>query len=172
MSILNKGGRFEKVLSVAERMREKNITFSEATYFEIIAACSKLRDWKTTTKMMKEMEPSLPNLSIGLLNHVLRSIGKSGKVEGMMKIFYKLEEYRIEPTLETYNILLDNLLAVGKWRKCVEILNWLETTRLQPPLSIYEKVLNFLEKEGNMEYVVLVREKIEKMQLGEIVAVT
>jgi len=131
----------------------------------------RLRDWKTTTKILKEMEPLLSNLSIGLINHVLRSIGKSGKVEGMMKIFYKLEQYGIEPTLETYSILLDGLSAAGKWRKCVEILNWLENTRLQPPLSMYEKVLNFLEKEGNMDYVVLVQEKIEKMQLRESVAV-
>lgn len=41
MAVLNKGGQHERVLCFAERMREKGVTFGEATYFEIVAACSK-----------------------------------------------------------------------------------------------------------------------------------
>lgn len=40
MRALNKGEHPAKVLSVAEFMREKNIPFTDAIFFEMVSACS------------------------------------------------------------------------------------------------------------------------------------
>lgn len=40
MRAFNKGGQPSKVLLVAEFMREKDITFSDSIFFEMVLACS------------------------------------------------------------------------------------------------------------------------------------
>ncbi|XP_059068254.1 uncharacterized protein LOC131858821 [Cryptomeria japonica] len=92
-------------------------------------------------------------------------------MEEMMKMFYKLEQASIESTLQNYNILLDSLSATGKCRKCMEILSWLGSSSVQPQVNMYKKVLKCLENEGNDKYIVLVQEKIEKMENTEFACV-
>ncbi|KAI3988551.1 hypothetical protein MKX01_026365, partial [Papaver californicum] len=87
MKAFNKGWQPAQVVRLAQLMREKAIPFSEATFFEIISACSMLRDWRTTMSFIEMMEPSFSRVSIGLLNQLLYFIGKSGKVETMLKVF-------------------------------------------------------------------------------------
>ncbi|KAL7225285.1 hypothetical protein ACSBR1_020631 [Camellia fascicularis] len=101
--------------SLAEFMRD--IPFNDATFFEMVSACSMLQDWRTTMYLIKMMEPSFPVISVGLLNQLLHFIGKSGKIETMMKLFYKIVATGTEINFSTYSILLKNLLAAGNWRK-------------------------------------------------------
>lgn len=37
-------------------------------------------------ELIKLIEPSLPRVSIGLVNQLLRILGRSGKIETMMKV--------------------------------------------------------------------------------------
>lgn len=111
--------------------------------------------------LIKLMEPSFGVVSIGLMNQLLHFLGKSGKVEIMMKVsenlsfsfylfictkyrgiywkchtiltfiyfplsshvqlFYKLVASGADINVNTYSILLKNLLMAGNWRKYIEV---------------------------------------------------
>lgn len=42
-----------------------------------------------TTEIISMMEASLPGISVGILNQLLQCIGKSGKIETMIKVIQK-----------------------------------------------------------------------------------
>ncbi|GJN24895.1 hypothetical protein PR202_gb12670 [Eleusine coracana subsp. coracana] len=83
--------------------------------------CNRLRDWKTAGELIEHLDSSLSSISLGTLNHLLNFLGKCGKTESMMKLFYKMVTSCSTVGLSTYEVLLRNLLVVGKWRKYVEV---------------------------------------------------
>ncbi|KAF9679630.1 hypothetical protein SADUNF_Sadunf06G0034700 [Salix dunnii] len=190
MRALNKRGDPSKVLIHAEFMREREIPLSETIFFEMVSACSLLRDWRATIELMKLMEPSFSVVSIGLLNQLLHLLGKSGKIESMMKLFYKIIGSGAEINCKTYSILLKNLLAVGNWRKYIEIwwvsstwgflriflyssevrpgvsqdvLEWMEEARVQPSYGMYCDILSFAQKSG-ATYSSIIQERVESLR--------
>ncbi|GFY96208.1 tetratricopeptide repeat (TPR)-like superfamily protein [Actinidia rufa] len=160
MRAFNKGCQPAKVMSVAEFMRDKGIPFNDAAFFEMVSACSMLRDWRTTVNLIKMMEPSLPVISVGLLNQLLHFIGKSGKIETMMKLFYKIVATGAVINFSTYSILLKNLLASGYWRKYVEVLHWMEDAGIQPSIQMYSSILFRAQRNGGAEYAAVIRERL------------
>ncbi|OMO71314.1 putative pentatricopeptide repeat-containing protein [Corchorus olitorius] len=48
--------------------------------------------------LIKLMEPSFPLVSIGLVNQLLKLVGKSGKIESMMKVLQWMEDAGIQPS--------------------------------------------------------------------------
>ncbi|KAH7557229.1 hypothetical protein JRO89_XS11G0079600 [Xanthoceras sorbifolium] len=164
MRAFNKGDQPTKVLALAEFMREKDIPFSDAIFFEMVSACSILRDWRTTTDLIKLMEPSFPVVSIGLINQLLRLLGKSGKIESMVKLFYKIVASGPEANFNTYLILLKNLLAAGNWRKYIEVLQWMEEAGIQPSNGMFRDIHSFAQKSGGAEYAVIIQEKVESLK--------
>lgn len=116
MRAFNKGGEPSNVFILMDLMREKEVPFTGAVFFEIFSACNtytysyitiinhlstfylsmfssasslnvcSLQEWKRATDLIQMMEPYLPSLSIGLTNQMLHLFGKSGKVEAMMKV--------------------------------------------------------------------------------------
>lgn len=123
----------------------------------------RLQDWRTAVDMIKYIEPSLPVISSGCLNQFLHSLGKSGKIETMLKVsqifsqryyvtknindfpphwyllqypvfllfyfscvqlFFKMLASGADVNLNTYSILLKNLLSSGNWRKYLEVRYW------------------------------------------------
>ncbi|KAK0582912.1 hypothetical protein LWI29_031031 [Acer saccharum] len=164
MRAFNKGDQPTKVLSLAEFMREKDIPFSDAIFYEMVSACSILRDWRTTSELIKLMEPSFPVASIGLINQLLQLLGKSGKNESMMKLFYKIVASGPEANLNTYSILLKNLLAAGNWRKYIEVLQWMEDAGIQPSNGMFHDIYSFSQKSGGAEYAAIIREKVESLK--------
>ncbi|KAG5242651.1 pentatricopeptide repeat-containing family protein [Salix suchowensis] len=148
MRALNKGGDPSK----------REIPLSETIFFEMVSACSLLRDWRTTIELVKLMEPSFSVVSIGLLNQLLHLLGKSGKIESMMKLFYKIIGSGAEINCKTYSILLKNLLAVGNWRKYIEVLEWMEEARVQPSNGMYCDILSFAQKSGASDSSIIQKE--------------
>ncbi|CAI9099897.1 OLC1v1036785C1 [Oldenlandia corymbosa var. corymbosa] len=164
MRAFNRGCQPEKVLLAAEFMKDKNIPFTDAVLFEVISACSMLRDWRIITEVIKMMESSLAVVSVGTLNQLLQCVGKCGKVETMIKLFYKMVSFNVEVNLSTYSILLDNLLAAGNWRKYVEVLHWMEDEGIPPSMKMYHDILFFAQKSAGAEYGAAIRESIESMK--------
>ncbi|KAJ0044038.1 hypothetical protein Pint_17867 [Pistacia integerrima] len=164
MRAFNKGGQPSKVLVLAEFMREKEIPFSEAILFEMVSACSILRDWRTTIDLIKLMEPSLPVASIGLMNQLLHLLGKSGKIESMMKLFFKMVASGCEVNFNIYSTLLKNLLAAGNWRKYIEVLQWMEDAGIKPSHGMFRDILSFAQKSGGMEYASIIQERVESLK--------
>jgi len=62
-------------------------TLSLRTY--LLKFVCRLRDWRKATDIIKLMEPSLHLVSVGTINHLLHFLGKSGKMEIMMKVVGK-----------------------------------------------------------------------------------
>ncbi|KAF7147532.1 hypothetical protein RHSIM_Rhsim03G0026900 [Rhododendron simsii] len=167
----NTGCQPAKVMSLAGVMREKNVPFSDAIFLEMLSACSILRDWSTTTKLIKMMEPSFPVISVGVLNQLLLFIGKSGKIETMMMIFLKIVATGGEISVSTYSIVLKNLLAAGNWRKYIEVttsnirnvLGWMEDAGIQPSFEMYRRILHFAQNGGGAEYAAVIQESVRKL---------
>ncbi|KAM7505449.1 hypothetical protein LguiB_004353 [Lonicera macranthoides] len=164
MRALNKGEHPAKVLSVAEFMREKNIPFTDAIFFEMVSACSLLRDWKTAIELIRMMEPSFHLMSVGLVNQLLHFIGKAGKIESMMKLFYKIVESGTEINSSTYSILLKNLLATRNWRKYIEVMEWMEDAGIRPSSGMYKNIVSFAQKSSGTEYAPVIQERIESLK--------
>ncbi|KAL6639046.1 hypothetical protein ACP70R_022776 [Stipagrostis hirtigluma subsp. patula] len=160
MEALNKGNQPERVLQLMEFMNEKFIPLNQKAYFEIIASCSMLRDWKTASEIIEHLDSSLSSISAGTLNHLLNFLGKCGKTESMMKLFYKMLTSCSTVSLSTYTVLLENLLVVGKWRKYIEVLQWMEDAGVHPTLYMYRSVLPYIWRDNSMDYVILIQEKI------------
>lgn len=164
MRAFNRGSQPDKVLSLLEYMKEKNLPISDAIHFEVISACSLLREWKTVIDMIEVMEPILPNFSTGLLNHLLHFLGKSGKMETMMKLFLKLVASGAEINYSTYSILLKNLLAAGNWQKYIEVLQWMEESGLQPSVAMYRDVVFFAQRNGGSDVAAIIQERIDSLK--------
>lgn len=164
MEALNKGSQPERVLQLMEFMKENRIPLNQKAYFEIIASCSMLRDWKTASEIIEHFDSSLSSISVGTLNHLLNFLGKCGKTESMMKLFYKMVTSCSTVGLSTYTVLLRNLLAVGKWRKYIEVLQWMEDAGLRPTLYMYQSVLPYIWRDNSMDYVTLMQEKINALR--------
>ncbi|KAA3457122.1 pentatricopeptide repeat-containing protein isoform X1 [Gossypium australe] len=156
----NKGGQPSKVLVLAKYMREKAIPLNDAVFFEMVSACSILQDWKTTIDLIKLMEPWFPLVSIGLLNQLLHLLGKSGKIESMMKLFYKILASGVPVSFNTYSILLKNLLAAENWRKYIEVLQWMEDSGIQPSKGMFVDIVSFSQKRCGVEYADKIKEKV------------
>ncbi|KAG4150240.1 hypothetical protein ERO13_D05G383766v2 [Gossypium hirsutum] len=161
----NKGGQPSKVLVLAKYMREKAIPLNDAVFFEMVSACSILQDWKTTIDLIKLMEPWFPLVSIGLLNQLLNLLGKSGKIESMMKLFYKIIASGVPVSFNTYSILLKNLLAAENWRKYIEVLQWMEDSGIQPSKGMFVDIVSFSQKRCGVEYADKIKEKVGKLKL-------
>ncbi|GKV27597.1 hypothetical protein SLEP1_g36756 [Rubroshorea leprosula] len=164
MRAFNKGGQPSKVLTLAEFMREKEIPFSDSVFFEMVSACSMLRDWKTTVDLIKLMEPSFPVVSTGLMNQLLHLLGKSGKIESMMKLFYKIIALGVKVNFKTYSILFKNLLAAGNWRKYIEVLQWMEDAGIQPSDGMFVDIVSFAQKSVGAEYAAIIEERVESLR--------
>lgn len=164
MEALNKGNQHERVLQLMKFMHDQCIQLNQKAYFEIIASCSMLRDWKTASEIIEHLDSSLPSISVGKLNHLLNFLGKCGKTESMMKLFYKMVSSCSTVGLSTYKVLLRNLLAVGKWRKYVEVLQWMEDAGVRPTLYMYQNVLPYIWRDNSMDYITLMQEKINALR--------
>ncbi|XP_020100290.1 pentatricopeptide repeat-containing protein At2g41720 isoform X2 [Ananas comosus] len=162
MEVLNRGCQPEMVIQLVELMREKHIPLNPSASYEIIFSCSMLRDWRTAIQVIEHMEPSFSSTSLGILNQLLHFLGKCGKIETMMKIFFKILASCSNVGCATYSILLKNLLAAGKWRKYIEVLQWMEDAGIQPAAYMYRNVISYAWKENSMEYVALIQEKIKR----------
>ncbi|RVW16467.1 Pentatricopeptide repeat-containing protein [Vitis vinifera] len=121
---------------------------------------AKLREWREIIGLIKLMEPSISVVSIGLLNQLLHFLGKSGKIETMMKLFYKIVASGAEINFYTYSILLKNLLAAGNWRKYIEVLQWMEEAGLQPSVGMYRSISSFAQNRCGAEYAAVIQERI------------
>uniref|UniRef100_A0ACD5V0W5 Uncharacterized protein n=1 Tax=Avena sativa TaxID=4498 RepID=A0ACD5V0W5_AVESA len=168
MEALNIGSQHERVLQLMEFMKEKCIPLNRKAYVEIIASCSMLRDWETASEIIVHFDSSLSSISVGTLNHLLNFLGKCGKTESMMKLFYKMVNSCSTVGLSTYTVLLRNLLVVGKWRKYIEVLQWMEDTGVRPTLYMYQSVLPYMWRDNSMDYVTLMQEKIRMMALRPV----
>ncbi|XP_009617024.2 pentatricopeptide repeat-containing protein At2g41720 isoform X1 [Nicotiana tomentosiformis] len=164
MRSFNRGCQPDKVLLVADFMRERNIPFTEAVLFELVSASSILRDWRMITDIITIMEASLPYVSVGTLNQLLHSIGKSGKTETMIKFFYKVVTSGAEVNLATYSVLLKNLLAAGNWRKYVEVLEWMEDGGIQPASNMYEDILFFAQHSAGTENAAVIKQRLGSLR--------
>lgn len=116
------------------------------------------------TEIITTMEASLPYVSIGMLNQLLHSIGKSGKTETMIKFFYMVVTSGTEVNLTTYSVLLKNLLAAGNWRKYIEVLEWMEDGRLQPSSNMYDDILFFAQRSGGTENAAVIKQRVESLR--------
>ncbi|BAT00611.1 Os07g0213300, partial [Oryza sativa Japonica Group] len=133
-------------------------------YFEIIASCTMIRDWKTASEMIEYLDSSLSSISVGTLNHVLNFLGKCGKTENMMKLFYKMVTSCSTVGLSTYAVVLRNLLVVGKWRKYIEVLQWMEDSGVHPTLYMFQNVLPYIWRENGMDFAATMQEKISSLR--------
>ncbi|CAH2058480.1 unnamed protein product [Thlaspi arvense] len=168
MRAFNKGGQPSNVFILMDLMREKEVPFNGAVFFEIFSACNTLQEWKRAVDVVQMMEPYLPSLSIGLINQMLHLFGKSGKVEAMMKLFYKIIASGVEINLKTYAILLDHLLAVGNWRKYIEVLEWMSDAGIQPSNQMYRDIVSFGERSAGIEFEPLIRQKMGEMNTNKV----
>ncbi|KAK6149140.1 hypothetical protein DH2020_016665 [Rehmannia glutinosa] len=164
MRTFNRGSQPGKILLLAEFMREKKIPFIDAVFFEMVSACSILRDWKTLTDVIHMMETSLPHISVGTLNHLLHSFGKLGKIDTMMKLFLKIVASGAEVDSTTYTVLLKNLLAAGYWRKYIEVMQWMEDAGVPPSAHMYNSILYFAQTSAGTENATAIRERIESLK--------
>nr|UPT49855.1 pentatricopeptide repeat protein AaPPR566 [Agave angustifolia] len=160
MEALNRGCQPTRVLELSELMREKNIPFNSRASFEILSASSMLRDWRKASDIVEHMDPSFSLISVGLLNQLLYFLGKSGKIENMIKLFYKIVASGEKISFTTYSILLKNLLGAGKWRKYIEVLQWMEDAGTRPSLQMYHDVLSYTWRDKSTEYAVQIQERI------------
>lgn len=120
------------------------------------------------------IEPSLSTASVGLLNQLLHFLGKSGKTEAMMKLFYKLLASGAEVNFSTYITVLKNLLAAGNWRKYIEVLEWMKDAGVQPSSRMYYDIFSFAQRSAGAEHaasiyhrVGLLKEKSADLALGD-----
>ncbi|RYR51812.1 hypothetical protein Ahy_A06g026785 isoform B [Arachis hypogaea] len=164
MRAFNKGGQPGRVLSLAESMREKDIPFSDTIYFEMVSACSLLHDWRTAVDIMKYIEPSLPVISSGCLNLFLKFLGKSGKIETMLKLFYKMLASGADINLNTYSVILKTLLSSGNWRKYLEVLQWMEDSGIQPSNEMYHDISSYSQRCVGAENAAVVKERLESVK--------
>ncbi|KAL8225363.1 hypothetical protein R6Q57_017920 [Mikania cordata] len=160
MRAFNRGSQPAKVLVVAEYMQDMNIPMNDAIYFEMLSACSILRDWRKMVELIGLIEPSFNTMSIGLLNQLLHSIGKLGKTETMIKIFYKIVTTGAEINNSTYLVLLKNLLAAQNWRKYLEVMEWMVDSGIEPPVDMYHNILSFARNSGR-ECSVMIHDRVE-----------
>ncbi|KAJ9565397.1 hypothetical protein OSB04_001363, partial [Centaurea solstitialis] len=163
MRAFNRGNQPAKVLVIAEFMQERKIPMNDAIYFEMLSACSMLRDWRKTNELIGMMEGSLNVMSIGLVNQLLHCIGKLGKTETMMKIFYKIVASGAEINKSTYTVLLKNLLAAGNWRKYLEVMQWMKDCGVEPSVEMYQSIVAFSQTSGR-EFSVIIQDKVAAIE--------
>ncbi|RZB47843.1 Pentatricopeptide repeat-containing protein, partial [Glycine soja] len=144
MRSFNKGGQPGRVLSLAEITREKK--FLSLMFLIVIFL---LQDWRTAVDMIKYIEPSLPVISSGCLNQFLHSLGKSGKIELCADV-----------NLNTYSILLKNLLSSGNWRKYLEM----EDAGIHPSNAMYHDISSFSQKCCGDENAAVIKERLESLK--------
>ncbi|GER25863.1 pentatricopeptide repeat-containing family protein [Striga asiatica] len=172
MRAFNRGSQPGKVILIAEFMREKKLPFDDAVFFEIVSACSILRDWKTLTEVIQTMETSLPRISVGTLNHLIHCFGKVGKIDTMMKLFLKVVASGAQIDSSTYTVLLKNLLAAGNWRKYIEVMQWMDDAGIPPSVHVYNSLLSYAQTSCGPENAAVIRKRTEslRMKFGETIS--
>ncbi|KAG6418978.1 hypothetical protein SASPL_121186 [Salvia splendens] len=162
MRAFNRGSQPGKALLLAELMREKVIPYIDAVLFEMVSACTILREWKTLTEVIEMMGTSLPSISVGTLNHLLHSFGKVGKIDTMMKLFLKIVSSRGEADSTTYAVLLKNLLAAGNWRKYIEVMQWMDGAGVPHSAQMYKDLLFIAQTSSGTMNAAAIRERLGK----------
>ncbi|CAA6654058.1 unnamed protein product [Spirodela intermedia] len=176
MKSFNRGCKPERVLALAELMKEKSIPsiprsllkfYHPVACKKILLICDKylflnrmLRDWRTASELVDNLEPSFRFFSLGLFNQILHFFGKSGKVDSMMKLFYKMTASGLDVNRGTYSILLRHLLAAGKWRKYIEVLQWMEDAGIRTSFRMYQNALPYALKDNSEELIGAIQEKM------------
>lgn len=85
-------------------------------------------------------------------NTVLGILGKAGRVEEMLNVFYAMKMAEdIDPDIFSYNTLLHSLRRVGRFDLCVVLINEMGKVGLQPDLITYTALIECFFKSGNIE---------------------
>ncbi|KAE9465928.1 hypothetical protein C3L33_02160, partial [Rhododendron williamsianum] len=204
-SLLNAYGRSEqpkKAREVFHLMKRNNckpnvrdISILLSLRLKLFNFDCRLRDWRTTTKLVKMMEPSFPIISVGVLNQLLLFIGKSGKIETMMM----LNSENCDKFLPSSISFADFLKNSGNgWRnQCVhlfdcfeesfgcwkleeiyrgnhiklfnifmQVLGWMEDAGIHPSFEMYRRILHFAQNGSGAEYAAVIQERVSKLSLG------
>ncbi|GFP92215.1 pentatricopeptide repeat-containing protein at2g41720 [Phtheirospermum japonicum] len=137
MRTFNRGSQPGKVLLLAEFMRDKKIPFIDVVFFEMVSACSIVRDWKTLTDVIQMMDSSL-----------FSYLGRDS--EPSSPFFWKSRKDR-------HN---DEVLK----RDLMQVMQWMEDAGIPPSAHMYNSLMSYAQTSGGAENAAVIRERIESLK--------
>jgi pentatricopeptide repeat protein len=112
----------------------------------VLSYSHRLKDWETALELYDKIKKANIHPSDMMAFHLLSTVGTSGKLDRLLKVFSQLQDLGVGPSVQNYNILIDSFAQALNWRKCLDILAWFQTSKLKPTLQSYRPLLSCMAR--------------------------
>ncbi|CAG8582979.1 699_t:CDS:1 [Ambispora gerdemannii] len=138
---------------IYQLLREANLEANKITYQIILKILEQpLPHSQLIANTIEHLEKLKIKPDERTLNALLAGFGNIGDVIGAGKVLDMYKIHSIVPSINTYNILLKNLLTFGLTRMAVKIYEQMLKNGPPPDLITYNLVLNIYTREKHLRY--------------------
>ncbi|KAH6775333.1 Pentatricopeptide repeat superfamily protein [Perilla frutescens var. hirtella] len=119
-------------------------------------------DFDGVKSVFNEMKSKGFLMNSAAANSLIRSFGNGGMVEELLWVWKRMKDTQIEPSLYTYNFLMNGLVNCMYIESAERVLEVMEKGKVKPDVVTYNTMIKGYCKSGN------VRKAIEKFQVMEV----
>jgi len=151
-------GNLDRAKNILRLMTSKGMQPDILTYNVLINACGD--DFKQAFAFLEEIEKYGLRPNVAIYTSVMKSCFKAGQLKKLKEIRNKMQKKSIQPSIVTYNILLN---ACGDdFKQAFAFFEEIEYYGLTPDVGIYNSVMNSCFKAGQLKKLKEVRDKMQK----------
>ncbi|XP_078431990.1 pentatricopeptide repeat (PPR) superfamily protein [Wolffia australiana] len=110
MDDLAKKGQVDEAKAIFHKMKEKRVASDGYAYSIMISAYCRSGRLKEAKELAKEYETTYDKFDLAILNALLRAYCKGREIENVMQTLRKMDEQRISPDWNTFQILIKYFL--------------------------------------------------------------
>ncbi|KAJ4869779.1 Pentatricopeptide repeat-containing protein [Raphanus sativus] len=141
--------------------KQKKYTHNLECYVSLVDVLAMEKDVDRIKSLCRELRKMEFALSVGSANELIKSFGKLGMVEELLWVWRKMKENGIEPTLYTYNFLMNGLVSSMFVDSAERVFEVMESGRIKPDVVTYNTMIKGYCKAGRTQRAV---EKVRDME--------
>ncbi|KAF2547190.1 hypothetical protein F2Q70_00019287 [Brassica cretica] len=141
--------------------KQKKYTHKLECYVSLVDVLAIAKDVDRIRILCGELRPKEFALSVCSANELIKSFGKLGMVEELLWVWRKMKENNIEPTLYTYNFLMNGLVSSTFIDSAERVFEAMESGRIKPDVVTYNTMIKGYCKAGQTQKAM---EKVRDME--------
>ncbi|XP_010462550.1 PREDICTED: pentatricopeptide repeat-containing protein At1g03560, mitochondrial-like [Camelina sativa] len=156
VSFVLKSDEIQEKPSVAWRFfgwagKQKKYTHNLECYVSLVDVLALAKDLDRIRSLCCEIRKFEFPMTVAAANDLIKSFGKLGMVEELLWVWRKMKENGIEPTLYTYNFLMNGLVSSMFVDSAERVFEVMESGRIKPDVVTYNTMIKGYCKAGQTQ---------------------
>ncbi|KAJ0245182.1 Pentatricopeptide repeat-containing protein [Hirschfeldia incana] len=131
--------------------KQKKYTHNLECYVSLVDVLAIAKDVERIRSLCGVLRRMEMSMSVCSANELIKSFGKLGMVEELLWVWRKMKENGIEPTLYTYNFLMNGLVSSMFVESAERVFEVMESGRIKPDVVTYNTMIKGYCKAGQTQ---------------------